>query len=119
DPGLRAVPAVQRRRPDHPAGRGRLQAVPVGGLRGVLRLRGGAVPGRSDPDRNPGRVGMERLPPAEFARPRAARDEQVRSRGLRLVASVEDMARDDVFESDEELDEFLAYVYAERHANLT
>jgi len=60
---------------------------------------------------------MERPPPAEFARRRTALDEQVRSR--RLVASVEDMARDDVFESDEELDEFLAYVYAERHANLT
>jgi hypothetical protein len=29
------------------------------------------------------------------------------------------MAREDAFESDEELDAFLAHVYAERHANLT
>jgi hypothetical protein len=27
------------------------------------------------------------------------------------------MARDDIFETDEELDAFLAHVYAERHAN--
>jgi hypothetical protein len=50
---------------------------------------------------------------------RATLDEQVRHRGLRPVQSVEEMARDDVFESDEELDAFLAHVYAERHANLT
>jgi hypothetical protein len=63
--------------------------------------------------------GIERpARPAGLARPRAALDEQVRSRGLRPVASVEDMARDDVFESDEELDAFLAHVYAERQANL-
>jgi LmbE family N-acetylglucosaminyl deacetylase len=46
-------------------------------------------------------------------------DEQVRRLGVRPVESVDDMARDDVFESDEELDAFLAHVYAERHANLT
>ena len=45
-------------------------------------------------------------------------EEQARRRGIRPVASVEDMACDDVFESDEELDAFLAHVYAERHANL-
>jgi hypothetical protein len=45
--------------------------------------------------------------------------DQARRRGIRLVTSVEEMARDDVFESDEELDAFLAHVYAERHANLT
>ncbi len=64
--------------------------------------------------------GMERpTRPAGLARRRAALDEQVRSRGLRPVTSVEEMAREDVFESDEELDAFLAHVYAERHANLT
>ena len=45
--------------------------------------------------------------------------DQARRRGIRPVTSVEEMARDDVFESDEELDAFLAHVYAERHANLT
>jgi len=48
-----------------------------------------------------------------------ALDEQVRRLGLRPVSSVDEMARDDVFDSDEELDAFLAHVYAERHANLT
>jgi hypothetical protein len=45
-------------------------------------------------------------------------DEQARRRGIRPVRTVDDMARDDVFESDEELDAFLAHLYAERHANL-
>ena len=46
-------------------------------------------------------------------------DEQARRRGVHPVTSVGDMARDDVFETDEELDAFLVHVYAERHANLT
>ncbi len=50
--------------------------------------------------------------------PREKVEEQALRRGIRPVQSVEDMARDDVFESDEELDAFLAHVYAERHANL-
>lgn len=45
-------------------------------------------------------------------------DEQARRRGIQPVRSVEDMARDDVFETDEELDAFLAHVYTERHTNL-
>lgn len=45
--------------------------------------------------------------------------EQARRRGIEPVTSVEDMARDDVFETDEELEAFLAHVNAERHANLT
>jgi hypothetical protein len=45
-------------------------------------------------------------------------DEQVRRRGLRPVTSLDDVARDDVFESDEELDAFLAWYRAERQANL-
>jgi hypothetical protein len=49
---------------------------------------------------------------------RESLEEQVRRLGLRPVASVEDMARDDVFDSDAELDAFLAHVHAERHANL-
>ena len=45
-------------------------------------------------------------------------DEQVRRRGLRPVMSADDVARDDVFESDEELDAFLVWYHAERQANL-
>ncbi|MGD0245379.1 MAG: hypothetical protein ABSB59_34355 [Streptosporangiaceae bacterium] len=45
-------------------------------------------------------------------------DEQVRRKGVRSVESVEDMTQDGVFESDEELEEFLAHVYAVRHADL-
>jgi hypothetical protein len=56
-------------------------------------------------------------PPDRFTR-RESLDEQVRRRGLRPVYSLDDVARDDVFESDEELDAFLAHVHAERQANL-
>jgi hypothetical protein len=45
-------------------------------------------------------------------------DEQVHRRGIRPILSVDDLARDDVFETDEELDAFLTHVYTERHANL-
>ena len=56
--------------------------------------------------------------PAEARRRRESLDEQVRRRGLRPVTSLDDVARDDVFESDEELDAFLAWYRAERQANL-
>jgi hypothetical protein len=45
-------------------------------------------------------------------------EEQARRKGIRPVERVEDMAQDGVFESDEELDQFLAHVYAARHADL-
>jgi hypothetical protein len=45
-------------------------------------------------------------------------EELARRKGVRPVASVRDMAQDGVFESDDELDEFLAHVYAARHADL-
>jgi hypothetical protein len=45
-------------------------------------------------------------------------DEQIRRKGIRPVESIEDMAQDGVFESDEELEQFLAHVYAARHADL-
>jgi hypothetical protein len=43
-------------------------------------------------------------------------DEQVK--GVQPVESVRDMAQDGVFGSDEELEQFLAHVYAARHADL-
>lgn len=45
-------------------------------------------------------------------------DEQVKRKGVRPVESVRDMAQDGVFESDEELEQFLAHVHAARHADL-
>jgi hypothetical protein len=45
-------------------------------------------------------------------------DEQVKRKGIRPVESIEDMAQDGVFESDEEVEQFLAHVYAARHADL-
>jgi hypothetical protein len=64
-------------------------------------------------------TGAERFDEERIARRRESLDEQVRRRGLRPVNSLDDVARDDVFESDEELDAFLAWVYAERQSNLT
>jgi hypothetical protein len=45
-------------------------------------------------------------------------DEQVRRRGIKPITSVDDFVCDGVFDADEELDAFLAQVYAERRANL-
>ena len=45
-------------------------------------------------------------------------DELARRQGVRPVHNVHDMARPHVFESDEELEEFLAHVAACRHADL-
>ena len=51
------------------------------------------------------------------ARPESI-DEQVARKGIRPVESVEDMAQDGVFDSEEELEQFLAHVYAARHSDL-
>ena len=51
------------------------------------------------------------------ARPESI-DEQVTRKGIRPVESVEAMAQDGVLESEEELEQFLAHVYAARHADL-
>lgn len=58
---------------------------------------------------------------AEHApRPRRGRvsvHELARRKGVRPVESAEDMAQDGVFDTDEELEEFLAYVHAARQAD--
>ncbi|WP_425757922.1 hypothetical protein [Micromonospora sp. DT231] len=41
-------------------------------------------------------------------------EELARRQGIRPVASVDDLARPGLFESDEELDEFLADLYTSR-----
>jgi len=45
-------------------------------------------------------------------------DELARRQGVRPVRDVHDMARPNLFESDEELEEFLAHVAASRRADL-
>ncbi|MDQ2708280.1 MAG: hypothetical protein M3Z25_11850 [Actinomycetota bacterium] len=50
-------------------------------------------------------------------RPRMTVEELARRKGVRPIRSLDDMARD-VFASDDELDEFLAYTYANRQAGL-
>ena len=45
-------------------------------------------------------------------------DALARRKGARPVQSIHDLADPDIFETDEELDEFLAFVRAERDANL-
>jgi hypothetical protein len=44
--------------------------------------------------------------------------ELARRQGVGPVASLDDLARPDLFESDEELDEFLTDLYAARHTGL-
>jgi hypothetical protein len=45
-------------------------------------------------------------------------EELARQQGVRPIASVDELARDDVFESDEELDEFLSFIQMIRHSNI-
>jgi hypothetical protein len=49
---------------------------------------------------------------------RAALEEALRSQGVRPIESADDLAAEDIFESDEELDEFLAFTYAARRADI-
>ena len=51
-------------------------------------------------------------------RGRVPLDELARRKGVRPIQSIDDLAQDGVFESDEELEAFLAHVYASRHADL-
>jgi hypothetical protein len=59
-------------------------------------------------ERLPEQGSAEHVPVAELAR----------RQGVGPVASVDDLARPDLFESDEELEDFLADLYAARHAGL-
>jgi hypothetical protein len=45
-------------------------------------------------------------------------EELARRKGVRPIASVEDLAQPGAFESDAELEEFLTDLYASRHADL-
>lgn len=46
-------------------------------------------------------------------------DELARRKHVQPIRSADDLAQDDVFDTDEELDAFLAHVHATRHADLT
>lgn len=45
-------------------------------------------------------------------------DEQARRKGIRPIGSADDLVQDGIFDTDEELDAFLAHVAAMRHADL-
>jgi len=45
-------------------------------------------------------------------------EELARRKGVRPITSVDDLAEPGAFESDAELEEFLADLYASRHADL-
>jgi hypothetical protein len=45
-------------------------------------------------------------------------DEQARRKGICPIVSADDLAQDGVFDTDDELDAFLAHVAAMRHADL-
>ncbi|WP_248965968.1 hypothetical protein [Sphaerisporangium perillae] len=51
------------------------------------------------------------------ARKKTSIDELIRAKHARPIRSVDDLAAD-TFESDEELDDFLAFTYAERHSDI-
>jgi hypothetical protein len=62
----------------------------------------------SNAEQRPDRSRQEHVPAEELAR----------RQGVRPIESVQAMARRDLFESDEELDEFLADLYASRRAGM-
>jgi hypothetical protein len=45
-------------------------------------------------------------------------EELLRRQGVRPIESVDELACPDLFESDEELDEFIAFIHASRHTGL-
>lgn len=48
----------------------------------------------------------------------ATLDEIFRAKNVRPIQSADDLAREGIFESDEELNEFLEYTYAARRRDL-
>ncbi|MBF8187578.1 hypothetical protein ITP53_17920 [Nonomuraea sp. K274] len=52
------------------------------------------------------------------AHPRTSPEELVRAKRARPSEPLDDLAAPDIFENDEEMEEFLAFAYAERHAHL-
>ena len=44
-------------------------------------------------------------------------DELLRAKNVQPIRTIDDLACDGVFATDDEVDEFIAFTYAERHAN--
>lgn len=55
---------------------------------------------------------------ARLAERQATLDEIFRAKNAQPIRSADDLACDGIFESDEELEEFLAHTYAARRADL-
>lgn len=49
---------------------------------------------------------------------RLSLDDLARQQGVRPIKSVAELVRYDVFESDDEVDEFIAFTYAQRRADI-
>lgn len=62
--------------------------------------------------------GAEHIEKPPAGRRHESLDEQVRRRGLKPITSVADLVCEGIFDTDEELDEFLAYTYAARRCDL-
>lgn len=58
-------------------------------------------------------------PPPPQAAPHVPAAEQARRQGVQPITSVGELAFPCVWESDEELEEFLADLYASRHAGMS
>ena len=90
--------------------------IPDAGRRRSQRLRGATLEEAAwEVSVTTNRVDYQAQPPDRGA---VSVEELARRQGVRPVESVEDMARPGIFESDEELEEFLAHVYAARRADL-
>ena len=61
-------------------------------------------------------TGAEREDATRFGRVRESLDEQARRKGAKPVTSAEDLRFDGIWESDEELDEFLDHLDRQRQA---
>lgn len=61
--------------------------------------------------------GAEHLPPRPSGE-HVPIEELARRQGVRPVESVDELAIPDLWDSDEELEEFLADLYASRHADI-
>jgi hypothetical protein len=55
--------------------------------------------------------------PPEYSR-RVPAEELLRGQGIRPVESVDELACTDLFESDDELEEFISFIHAARHTGL-
>jgi hypothetical protein len=61
-------------------------------------------------------TGAEREPAGRFGRVRESLDEQARRKGAKPITSLDDLRFEGIWESDEELDEFLDHLDRQRQA---